>query len=60
MCFPPEMVRLAKQAGCVFVRHGRGDHDTWHSRRNATSFPVDHKIQSRRTAERVLKQAGLP
>jgi uncharacterized FlaG/YvyC family protein len=25
--FTPELIRLLKAAGCVFVRHGKGDHD---------------------------------
>jgi predicted RNA binding protein YcfA (HicA-like mRNA interferase family) len=54
------LIRLLKQAGCAFVRHGRGDHDIWHSPRSAMTFPVDHKILSRHTANGVLKQAGLP
>jgi len=38
----------------------KGDHDIWHSPRSGTTFPVDHKILSRHTANGVLKQAGLP
>ena len=58
--FTPELIRLLKQAGCVSVHHGKCDHDIWHSPRSGTSFPVDHKILSRHTANGVLKQAGLP
>jgi hypothetical protein len=24
--FTPELIRLLKEAGCMFVRHGKGDH----------------------------------
>jgi len=58
--FTPELIRLLKQGDCVFVRHGRGDHDRRHSSRSGTTFPVDHKIMSRHTANGVPKQAGLP
>jgi predicted RNA binding protein YcfA (HicA-like mRNA interferase family) len=58
--FAPELIRLLKEAGCMFVRHGKGDHDIWHSPRSGTTFPVDHKILSRHTANGVLRQAGLP
>ncbi|HMO47468.1 MAG TPA: type II toxin-antitoxin system HicA family toxin [Rubrivivax sp.] len=58
--FTPELIRLLKQAGCVFVRRGKGNHDIWHSARSGTTFPVDHRILSRHTANGVLKQAGLP
>ena len=40
--------------------HGKGDHDVWHSPQSGTTFPADHKILSRHTANGVLKQAGLP
>ena len=58
--FTPELIRLRREAGCQFVRHGKGDHDIWLSPRSETTFPVDHKILSRHTANGVLKQAGLP
>ena len=58
--FTSELIRLLKQARFVFFRHGKGDHDIWHSSRSGTSFPVDHKILSRHTANGVLGQAGLP
>jgi len=50
---------LLRNNGCSFVRHGKGDHDIWHSPLTNTSFPVDGKIKSRFTANAVLKQAGL-
>jgi predicted RNA binding protein YcfA (HicA-like mRNA interferase family) len=58
--FTPELIRLLKAAGCVFVRRGKGDHDIWRSPQSGVTFPVDHKILSRHTANGVLKQAGLP
>lgn len=58
--FTPELIRLLKTAGCVFVRHGKGDHDIWYSPGSGLSFPVDHRILSRHTANGVLEQAGLP
>jgi predicted RNA binding protein YcfA (HicA-like mRNA interferase family) len=54
------LIRLLKAAGCVFVRHGKGDHDIWRSPQSGVTFPVDHKILSRHTANGVLRQAGLP
>lgn len=58
--FTPELIRLLTEAGYMFVRHGKSDHDIWHSPRSGTSFPVDHKILFRHTPNGVLKQAGLP
>jgi hypothetical protein len=47
-------------AGCTFVRHGKGDHDIWHSPISNKHFPLDQDIRSKHTANAVLKQAGLP
>ncbi len=46
-------------AGCSFVRHGRGDHDIWRSPIAPTPFTVPVVIESRHTANKVLKDAGL-
>lgn len=54
-----ELIRLLREAGCTFVRHGRGDHDVWYSPIVQRNFVVDSKILSRHTANGVLKQAGL-
>lgn len=58
--FTPEVVRLLRDAGCYFTRHGKGDHDIWFSPITNRSLVVDGKIKSRHTANGVLKQAGLP
>ncbi|MEX0961075.1 MAG: type II toxin-antitoxin system HicA family toxin [Burkholderiales bacterium] len=47
-------------AGCQFVRTGKGDHEIWYSPVTEVHFVVDGKIKSRHTANAVLKQAGLP
>ena len=54
------LIRLLRQAGCQFVRHGRGDHDIWRSPITDMHFVVDGNIKSRHTANAVLRQAGLP
>jgi hypothetical protein len=58
--FTLELIRLLKDGGCKFVRHGKGDHDIWFSPSTRIHFPVDQKIVSRHSANGVLKQAGLP
>ena len=50
---------VLKDNGCSFVRHGKGDHDIWHSPINNRSFPVDTKIKSRHTANAIMKQSGI-
>ena len=44
---------------CVFVRHGKGDHDIYYSPITDRNFTVDSKIKSRYTANAIMKQAGI-
>ena len=44
---------------CVFLRHGKGDHDIWYSPISNRSITVDSRIKSRHTANAILKQAGI-
>jgi hypothetical protein len=48
-----------KEAGCYFLRQGKGDHEIWYSPITARAVTVDQKIKSRHTANAVLKAAGL-
>jgi predicted RNA binding protein YcfA (HicA-like mRNA interferase family) len=45
-------------AGCVFPRHGKGDHDMWITA-SGKKLIVPMKINSRHTANGILKDAGL-
>ena len=47
------------KTGCYFVRHGKGSHDVWYSPATGCTFPVNHKVKSRHTANAILKEAGL-
>jgi hypothetical protein len=58
--FSPALRSIPRNAGCTFVRQGKGDHEIWFSPLTKVRFPVDSRIKSRRTANAVLKQAGLP
>ena len=58
--FTVALKRLLLNAGCEFVRAGRGDHEIWRSPITGVHFVVDGKIKSRHTANAVLRQAGLP
>ena len=49
---------VLKNNGCYFIRHGKGDHDLWHSPISKRSFPVDSKIKSRHIANEIMKQSG--
>jgi predicted RNA binding protein YcfA (HicA-like mRNA interferase family) len=48
-----------EQAGCNFVRHGKGDHDIWHSPLTRRHITVPYKILSRHTANGICKDAGI-
>lgn len=56
----PELKKILSEAGCYFVRQGRGDHEIWFSPIVNRNVTVDNAIQSRHTAKAVLKQSGLP
>ena len=47
------------QAGCYFVRHGKGDHDILFSPITKRAVTVDHQINSLHTANGILKDAGI-
>jgi len=32
-----ELIKILRNNGCTFVRHGKGDHDIWHS-------PISNKM----------------
>jgi predicted RNA binding protein YcfA (HicA-like mRNA interferase family) len=58
--FGKEVREILTHGGCQFLRHGSGDHDIWTSPHAAKPFTVPVKIMSRHTANKVLKDAGLP
>ncbi|HEY7243535.1 MAG TPA: type II toxin-antitoxin system HicA family toxin [Xanthobacteraceae bacterium] len=58
--FTEKLKEILRQNGCLLVRQGKGDHEIWQSSISGKRFPVDSNIQSRHTANAVLKQAGLP
>jgi hypothetical protein len=52
--------RILIEAGCKFLRQGRGDHEIWTSPQALKPFTVPVNIASRHTANKVLRDAGLP
>ena len=55
----PEIFRLLRQAGCKFVRHGKGSHEIWFSPINQKKVVVPSTTKKRHTANEILSQAGL-
>lgn len=58
--FNRELQQLLEEAGCYYVRPGKGSHQIWYSPITKRNFPVPAGIKSRHTANGVLKDAGLP
>jgi predicted RNA binding protein YcfA (HicA-like mRNA interferase family) len=46
-------------AGWLFQRYGKGDHERWINPATGEKVTVDGKVRSRGTANAILKQAGL-
>ena len=57
--YTPRVKAILMRHGCVFVRHGKGDHEIWSSPISGRRFMVDNHIKSRHWANHTLKQAGL-
>ena len=54
------LVALLKDAGCRFVRQGKGSHEIWYSPITRRTFSVPFNIEGRGLANKILKQdAGL-
>ena len=58
--YTPRVKTILRKHGCTFVRHGKGDHEIWHSPLNNRRFMVDNKIKSPIWANLTLKNAGIP
>lgn len=54
------LVTLLKRHDCVLVRQGKGSHEMWYSPLNDSSFPIAFTVNSRHTANDILKRAGIP
>lgn len=55
-----DLAARLKEAGCYFLREGKGSHEIWFSPRTNRTFTVPANIVSRILANEILKQAGLP
>ena len=43
--YEKKVKEILKSYGCYFIRHGKGDHDIWHSPINDHNIVVDGKIK---------------
>ena len=51
--------QILREYGCNFVRHGKGDHDIWHSPITNLPITVDGEIKSRHVANAIMNRAGI-
>ncbi len=58
--FDRELQILPTEAGCSFVREGKGSHAIWYGPITCRTFAMPRGTKSRHTANNVLKDAGLP
>jgi len=49
---------LLREAGCTFMRQGKGSHEIWHSPITKRSFAVPIGIPSRHTANAIPAPGG--
>ena len=56
----PALVRLLRDAGCSFMRQGKGSHEIWFSPITGRKFTVPRNTTMVFTANGVLRDAGLP
>lgn len=50
---------LLLEANCQFLRQGAGSHEIWRSPLTGKTFSVPVTVQSRHTANAILRQAGI-
>jgi predicted RNA binding protein YcfA (HicA-like mRNA interferase family) len=55
-----DLVRLLREAGCEFVRQGKGSHEIWYSPITNKRFSVPRNTVKVHTANSILTDAGLP
>ncbi|WP_152046405.1 type II toxin-antitoxin system HicA family toxin [Aureimonas psammosilenae] len=58
--FDRALRQMLRDAGCEFLRQGKGSHEVWRSPITGNVFPVQVGVASRHTANVILRQAGLP
>ena len=57
--FYRKLTEIFKEKGCEYVCQAKGDHEKWKSPFNGRTLIVDRGVQSRYTANAVLKTAGI-
>lgn len=58
--FTPEIIKILKNNGFIWFRVGKGDHEIWRHTKTGKRVTVDAKVKSRHTANKIMRDAGLP
>jgi predicted RNA binding protein YcfA (HicA-like mRNA interferase family) len=53
-----ELIRELSDLGFSYARQGKGSHEKWHNPATKTSVLVPRNLDSRHTANDILKSAG--
>jgi predicted RNA binding protein YcfA (HicA-like mRNA interferase family) len=56
----PAIRQILKKAGFVWFRTGKGDHEIWKHTVNGKRVTVDAKVRTKHSANKILRDAGLP
>ena len=54
-----ELKKLLGENGCSVIRQGKGSHEIWYSPHTPKPVTVSVTVNSRNTANAILKQAGI-
>jgi hypothetical protein len=54
-----QLRKILLQHECRLIRQGKGSHEFWQSPINGRCFPVAITVNTRHTANAILKQAGI-
>jgi predicted RNA binding protein YcfA (HicA-like mRNA interferase family) len=57
--FYRDLVKILKQNGFFIMAGGKGSHEKWRNTDTPVTVTVPHNLNSRMTANAILKQAGL-
>ena len=56
----PAIRDILKKNGFVWFRTGKGDHEIWRHTETGKRVTVDAKVKTRHTANKIMRDAGLP
>lgn len=58
--FSPAIRDILKKNGFIWFRTGKGDHEIWRHVETGKRVTVDAKVKTRHTANKIMRDAGLP